>query len=265
MQIRRILACLLATKPVHYRRILTWRGQSSPEKLAFLALVKRGDVVLDIGANRGFFTLLFSDIIGARGRVLAFEPVPQTFYELQELVKREGCYRNASLYKVACTDRAGDVIMYLPNHDSGQASLSNRHDQGSWAGAPEVAEHRANGVRVDDFLSDLGEKRVDFIKVDVEGAELFVLSGAEQTLRRAKPLLFLELCGTWTRAFGYTPADLQLFLHETGYNTFASCGEHGVKLLDADTAVRVFEDQHGLNLIAGVAAKHSERIRSAAR
>ena len=83
MQARRLLESTLATNPALYRRLLMWRGRTSAEKLAFLALVDRGDLVIDIGANRGHFTLLFSDIVGARGRVLAFEPVPQTYHELE--------------------------------------------------------------------------------------------------------------------------------------------------------------------------------------
>jgi len=265
MQVRRSFECALAATPGIYRKLLMWRGRTSPEKLAFLALVKRADVVMDIGANHGYFTLLFSDVVGARGRVLAFEPVPPTFRELERFVEGNRLYRNIILNDIACTDRTGEVMLYLPDSDSGQASLSSRHDQGSWAGVTEVTEHRARATCIDDFLADVGEVRIDFAKIDVEGAELMVLRGAEQTLRRAKPLLFLELCGSWTQAFGYRPADLRLFLRQMGYDVFAICGGQGVKLLNSDAEACVFEDQQGLNLIAGVAAKHSERIRAATR
>ena len=59
--------------------VLRWTGSGCLEKRVYLALVREGDVVFDIGANLGHFTLLFSDLVGRRGEVHAFEPVPPTF------------------------------------------------------------------------------------------------------------------------------------------------------------------------------------------
>lgn len=61
--------------------------------------------------------------------------------------------------------------------------------------------------------------RLDFIKCDVEGAELLVLQGARSTLDRLSPILFLEVFDKWTIAFDYTPADLVCFLRDIGYST----------------------------------------------
>ena len=82
---RRSTQVLLARHPRLYSRVIASARPGSVEKKVFLQVIREGDVVVDVGANDGYFTLLFSDIVGANGAVHAFEPVTPTF---DRLVKR---------------------------------------------------------------------------------------------------------------------------------------------------------------------------------
>lgn len=219
---KRRLQLALGRFPGMYRALLRLAGRGSAEKRAFLGLVGRGDVVLDIGANRGDYTVLFSDLVGPRGAVHAFEPVPATFARLSERVAADCGYRNVWLWNRAFGDRAGTVEMMVPGDDDGQASL-RPHRVGSWGGPEAVRRVPVEVGRLDDWAAEL--PRLDFVKCDVEGAELPVMEGGAATLARLAPLLVLEVYAEWTRDFGYTPADLRRRLAAMGYDRQWLLGE----------------------------------------
>jgi predicted methyltransferase len=80
----------LARRPRLYSELLRTLGRGSLEKRTFLRAIRSGDVVIDVGANEGYFTLLFSDIVGATGEVHAFEPAEPTFNVLPACRRRGG-------------------------------------------------------------------------------------------------------------------------------------------------------------------------------
>jgi len=89
---------------------------------------------MDIGANYGDFTNLFSDIVGSKGEVHAFEPVPSTFLKLIRRIEDEQNYSNVFLNKFALGDKPGTFEIHVPAGDFGQASLK-KHSAGSWSKA----------------------------------------------------------------------------------------------------------------------------------
>ena len=211
--IPRFILRLLACHPQTYLRILRLAQCGSIEKRVFLSLVRKGQVVFDVGANRGYFAKLFSDIVGKCGQVNVFEPFPSTFKLLQTNLAH---HDNCQLYNVALGDAVGTAILNLPGTDDGQVSLRT-HKHASWAVAEQIHRHECHMTTVDEIAANL--TRLDFIKCDVEGAELIVLQGARSTLDRFSPILFLEVFDKWTIAFDYTPADLVCFLRDIGYST----------------------------------------------
>jgi FkbM family methyltransferase len=194
------------------------RRTGSIEKRVFLNLLSNGDVVLDIGANTGHFTLLFSHIVGSSGEVHAFEPVPPTFAVLKENLARRCWYRNVTVNNLALSDSAGEVPMYLPNKDHGQASLA-KHHAGSWSNNAPVETFQCHKLTLDEYARSL-TRRINFIKIDVEGAELLVLKGAAATLRKDRPTIFFEISDDWSKGFGYTPEDVLSHLRSCGYTEF---------------------------------------------
>ena len=174
--------------------------------------------MIDIGANVGDFTMLFSDLTGNRGEVHAFEPIPSTFSLLSENIHRFPGYKNVYLNRMALGDKPQRTRMLVPRGDHGQASLV-RHSDGSWKDAgKEIASIEIEMMRLDRYAERLG--RIDFVKCDVEGAELLVLRGAQLTLRRCRPKLFLEIDDRWVRSFGWTTTDVLRYLREIGYSYF---------------------------------------------
>lgn len=216
--------------PKLYASVLRWLGRGSLEKRLFLQLLHSGDVVFDVGANQGDFTRLFSELVGAQGTVCAFEPGPQTFRMLTAAVAGRA---NVQLHNVAVGDVAGTARLHQPGADHGQASLRPQ-SAGTWGQGGTVEAFDCVVSTIDDCAREL--RRLDFIKCDVEGAELLVLRGAQATLDRLSPILFLEVHDAWTRTFDYTPADLIDALIMAGYSTIYLV-DQGVRAIHPRTVI----------------------------
>ncbi|HSF39046.1 MAG TPA: FkbM family methyltransferase [Thermoanaerobaculia bacterium] len=210
---------LLTRTPGLYAAALSLRPSPDADKIAFLRLVRPGAVVFDVGANLGYYTVLFSHLAGPAGEVHAFEPVPGTFRRLEENLARERRFGNVRAHRLAVGDRPGTAVLYLPGEDHGQASLA-RHAAGSWSVGEAVTEHACAMTTLDAYARERGVSRVGFVKCDVEGAELAVLRGAASLLARHRPVLHLEVSADWTHDFGYGPGDLAAFLTGLGYAGF---------------------------------------------
>ena len=212
----RLVRRLFARAPRVYLATLKILQRGSPEKRLYISIVRRGDVVIDAGANVGYFTMLFSDLVGPHGHVHAFEPVPATFSLLSKNLRRFPQYTNVSLNCAALGDHDQRTKIFLPNGDHGQAALVYHRD-GSWRNA-KVAPIDIEMTRLDRYTQGLN--KIDLLKCDVEGAELLVLRGAESILRRFRPTIFLELDERWTTSFGWTPGEVIRFLSGLGYRHF---------------------------------------------
>ena len=221
---------LLIHTPAFYRWLLRATGRGSLEKRVFLKLIGPGQVVCDAGANHGDFTALFADLVGNKGEVHAFEPGPETFALLTETV---GERKNCRLNQAALGEASGVAVLHQPGSDDGQASL-REHTQGSWVRSEEVRHHECRVRTLDEYT--LGFQRLDFLKCDVEGAELLVLRGAQATLARFSPVLFVEVYAEWSKAFDYSPADLIAFLVAAGYETFY-LADAGLRRLEPEELV----------------------------
>lgn len=189
-------------------RSLSLYGEfSQGEADAFLRLIKPGSVVLDIGANVGAHTVVFSHAVGLRGQVWAFEPQRIIYTCLCANVALNSLL-NVRAENMACGDekKAIDVPAlspFLPAANWGGVSLLNATQGESVLCMP---------------IDCLPLTRCDFIKVDVEGMEAAVLQGGAATIQKYKPLLYVEvdrdelnqeLCAT-IDALGYTA-----YYHET--------------------------------------------------
>ena len=162
--------------------------------------VAPGDWVIDVGANVGHYAVRLSQLVGSSGRVIAFEPVPETFEILASLISASGSH-NVSLINVAASEDVGVAGMSLPRFTSGltnyyMASLTSTG-----------GEFNVMTLPVDALMPP---KRVSLIKIDVEGHELQALEGMQALLRRDQPRLIVE----------GTSADVATFLMDIGYRFF---------------------------------------------
>lgn len=183
-----------ALKKVYYPWLLKRFPESRwPLSAVVKHLVQPGDLVIDAGANIGYVTLLLSSWVGLEGKVVSFEPVPQTFELLSHNLRRLKL-KNVTAINLGLSSESGTVRMRIP---------SDKDGSGNYYEASIVDAHRdqETGVstmvevgRLDSFLPVI-PRRLSFIKVDVEGHELEVLQGGEMILRSVKPALLVEISG----------------------------------------------------------------------
>ena len=263
---KRFMESFLLKSPRAYASLLEAAGRGSVEKRVFLRLVRPGWTVFDIGANRGLFTRLFWALTGPRGKVHAFEPVPATADVLQRSLSAAQA-RDIALTRSAVGDHEGTVDIFMPGADDGQVSL-RQHNMGSWSGAPVVKNFPVPMTTVDSYCARADVRRIDFIKIDVEGAEQLVLDGARTTLVRDTPLLFVEVCRTWLEGFQASPEQIIISLLDAGYDAFIWQGDAGLQTIDVAavrTGTRLPYDDVSANMLCGRTAKHGPLLAALVR
>lgn len=161
----------------------------APVQAALAGALRPGDVVLDVGANIGFLTVLAARLVGPGGRVVAFEPVPVN----ARLVRRNAALNRQAQVEVvqaAVGDRSGRATLVLARH-AGGAALAGADRPFDACG-----ELTVDLVDLDGWLAANAARLpgpVRLLKVDVEGAEPAVLRGASGLLTGARPLVLLEV------------------------------------------------------------------------
>lgn len=134
------------------------------------------DVIVDIGAGRGEDVFAFSRAAGPDGRVWAIEPHPVSFVALRLLCDLNH-FANVSAINCACMDRAGEMqIETLPVWESNYVRT----------GEPGPHSHAVTCVRFDDLAARYGIDHIDFMKMNIEGAERWALPACERALRRTR-------------------------------------------------------------------------------
>lgn len=178
-------------------------------------LVADGDVVVDVGANFGWYTTLFGNLVGEGGRVYAFEPVPKIFHQLSENIALNNLSRRCNAYRLALGDEHKTVqLNVFPDLPASHSSISS-------LGRSEYERFPAEMVLLDDFLKQENVVTASFLKCDVEGAELMALRGARKLLGEpAAPLVMFECNKETSEAFGYTPLGIFALCKELGFQYF---------------------------------------------
>jgi FkbM family methyltransferase len=175
-----------------YRMRVEWNrhrcfayGSWESDIVALLAAnVRPGWHAADIGAHIGYYTLLLSRLVGARGRVFSFEPVPANFDFLCENVGLNNC-ANVETVQCAIVDIRQKIKFDIPEGDPLPGTVS-------FASSDSRGRITAEGMSLDDFFLGRPEK-MDFLKVDVEGAEDKVLDGARGLIARDHPSILTEV------------------------------------------------------------------------
>jgi FkbM family methyltransferase len=149
-------------------------------------VLQPGMIAFDVGANLGYYTLLFANRVGPAGRVVAVEPNPQTFDTLSETVLLNGYSGMVTLIPAAAASRPGDTVeLFVPLGEPKNATIAFPANN-----RPAERVTAVNTTSVDELAKDLAQ--VDFVKIDVEGAEHAVLEGMAATIERRRPTIVLE-------------------------------------------------------------------------
>lgn len=253
------LRYMLSRKPRAYERVISLRRQVNFEKLVFLNMVRGGDVVFDVGANDGYYTLLFSHLVGGRGQVHAFEPVPPTFEKLSSCIRLNKHFDNVYLRPLALGEQTGSARMYMPGTDDGQSSLA-KHSFGSWAGASVVNAFDCQTITLDDYAAEQKVNRLEFLKCDIEGAELLALRGATNFIGATRPIIYLEICPGWTANFSYSPVDIINHLSHQGYASFYLVSDGLYQVHNPADELSAVSLNESANLLCSIPRLHDSRL-----
>lgn len=158
-----------------------WLGSYEYEKQQlFSSTVKTGNVVYDIGANVGYYSLLASQLTGRAGKVYSFEPVPKNVEQLQRIVSLNKA-ENVQLIKAAVSRSVGKAKFSRGRNDC----------EGRLANTAGSAYFEVDTVSIDALVQERRILPPDIVKIDVEGGEIDVLAGARNTFATYQPIIFL--------------------------------------------------------------------------
>ncbi|MBW1975522.1 MAG: FkbM family methyltransferase [Deltaproteobacteria bacterium] len=194
--------------------LIYYQGFSEPETADFiLRFLKPGMVFVDIGAHIGEYTLLGAHEVGLKGEVHAFEPHPSIFQILKQNIEFNGL-TNVVLNNCAVCESEREREFEL----CAEASVSSLKRNSVHSGV-ETTIIRTQSIRMDTYWEGRN-KKIDLVKIDVEGAEMLVFLGAEKLLNLARgeaPVWIFECSADNYTRFGYRPPDLFGLLQRYGY------------------------------------------------
>ncbi|MGD0812834.1 MAG: FkbM family methyltransferase [Verrucomicrobiota bacterium] len=164
------------------------RAYEPLETIIVTRAVQRGDVVLDLGANVGYYTALLDGLVKPNGQVHSFEPGQGTFSRLEE-TKRLLKLERTVLHQKAISDSVGHIDFWLSTagSDAQQSTVKMA------ALGEELARQRVAATSLDAFVKDMGKEsgRIAFVKCDIEGAELSMIQGAQSLIAAQDPPIWL--------------------------------------------------------------------------
>jgi FkbM family methyltransferase len=198
---RTAIACLVAV------------GEYEPIETHLLkAIANRSQVVIDVGSNVGYYAVELGKVMGSFSRLLAIEPVLESFKQLQRNVQLNELNDRVNMFMTAVGSSEGTAEIFIPETSgSSAASTRNLHNEENHS------SQIVHVTTVDAIMSSSGLDKCDLIKIDVEGAELMVLQGATRTIKKHKPVIFAELLRKWSSHFSYNPNSVLQLLAGFGY------------------------------------------------
>lgn len=191
-------------------------------RATYEAWISPGDIVVDVGAHKGFHLFPLVRAVGARGKVYGFEPIPLYFKQLKQRLRAESI-KNVVLRPYALSDRNGTSEFNFFENRPAFSGLQRRVTpfDDSEGGLKKITVKRKT---LDSQLPFF--KTISAIKLDIEGGELHALMGAERTLKKSRPLVIFEN-GRQASAnvYGYGPEEFFGFFDRLGMKVFWLSGE----------------------------------------
>ena len=169
--------------------------------------VNKGDIVIDIGANIGYYTLMFAKLVGDTGKIYSFEPDPRNFLILEKNIQING-YNNVILEKKSVSSKLGKSILYVNENSAG----SSMHKPNNVVNQIDV-----DLITLDNYF-EVNSITPDFIKIDIEGYELNALKGMKSILQSSdKTKIMIEYNPLTKKELNSDPMNSLAFLSELGF------------------------------------------------
>lgn len=194
-------------------------GEYEPEETQVIRrIAEKMDTMLDIGANIGWYSLMASKL-NPEATIHSFEPIPATYSHLIHNFSLNAI-DHSQCYNYGLSDEPGSFPFYFYPEGGVNASMQNL------ACRDDVSVIDCELRTLDSVLEWLpSNNRIDFIKCDVEGNELFVLRGGLKLLSKYKPILLCELLRKWSASFGYHPNEAIDLLQSIGYKVYTAASD----------------------------------------
>lgn len=174
------------------------------------SVLRPGDTAIDVGANFGFYTSLFWRLVKPAGRVLAFEPNPMLFHRLKEWFEKNKVSGVELFPNALGAETKMSTLHVLPAIES--------HHNATLCRVENAEQVEVNVLRLEDILESKRISRVRLLKVDVEGFELEVLKGVEDSLSEGViEYILVELNDYWLRKNGTSPEHLTTYCQSLGF------------------------------------------------
>ena len=175
--------------------------------------VHEGDIVIDVGAHVGYYTLLMAQLVGKNGKVYSFEPDPVNFQLLKKSVEING-FENVVLIQKAVSNITDKVKLFLGDNDS----AINRIYDAKLGDAKESID--VESIRIDEYFKE-NDELVNFIKIDSEGSEVKIINGMKQFLSRNQELVMMtEFFPFLIKKSGDEPNQYLKSLEKSGFSLY---------------------------------------------
>ncbi len=195
----------------HIQRQLFWYGFYERDSiLTWEFFMNKNKVVLDIGANTGYYSLVAAPLCH---RVFSFEPSAKTREGLNKNIALNAC-ENISVQSYALSDAVGRSVFYESAADN--SGMSGLAEPENYSGKQETV----STITLDEWMNTHGVEQADMIKADVEGAEMLLLAGMKETIVKSRPVIFMEIRNELLNKFGYRLTDIYEFLYRYNYSGY---------------------------------------------
>lgn len=184
---------------------------------ALREILRPGDMFLDVGAGIGYISAFGAGLVGKKGEVHSFEPVPQNFLKLKKFAEMNRGYK-IFLNQFALGDRNGEVVLYITKEHAVNNSIVRDFLLPGMIETTIVVPVR----RLDGYIKEKGLRGIRLIKIDVEGYEFPVLKGLEKFFLEGEnlPFIICEICPPTAPLLGHTVQDLLSYMERFSYRPF---------------------------------------------
>ena len=186
--------------------------------------------------------------------------MPPTFKILKDTIASEGLC-NVTPNPKAVSNESGQLEIHMPGQDHARPSIQ-KHSRESWHGDETIQSFPCEATTIDDYVQTNLITSIDFLKIDVEGAELLVLQGARKLLLNQKPILFFEMWSAFMKDFGNSTEDFCTLIRQSGYDQFLVVQENLHAFTDLEKELPEHLKNGILNLVCGKGTIHASHFAS---
>lgn len=224
----------LDTRDIVISPIIALEGEWEPELTRyFLKTVKPGMRVIDVGANMGYFSLICAGILkNTNGFLYSYEADPECHEFLVDNLALNWYFDEVSATNLAIYSKEDDLVLNVRDKYKGNTSIGDVDAKDLSEICDGIRKVNVHAMPLDLLHKD--NQQIDFIKIDVEGAELYVLQGAKEIIRKSENIkVLVEWSPGQMHQVGYEPLELLEFINELGFQS--------IKVVEENSAIRTNE------------------------